>query len=213
VEGQLSNASLGTSLVDLPLSDLGSGFSKLALFIGSAMNAVTQSVCSLVNHRGIRGPINKGVITVKDLLSIDPFPDRVYVLNLSGKLIYEMIAQGVSSGKPTSTVAGVHFTLDQSKAPKADGRIVNVTIVDLNGEFVGLVKKDAYYPVSVLSYLYDGGDMYAMLDGMMVSDEGRIIDVLSSFLQNLPDRQITDDMKFYRSGYINTIGKPHDDNL
>ncbi|BBB31842.1 5'-nucleotidase [Thermotomaculum hydrothermale] len=111
--------------------------------------------CAITNSGGLRAPIYKGKIKVKDAFNLMPFQNRIVILKFSGKDFLELIREIVENrGEPVSNLT------------------INVTdgLIDayVNGKQVEDYKT---YKVATIDYLYKGGgSMPAMKKGELVKD-------------------------------------------
>lgn len=111
--------------------------------------------CAITNSGGLRAPIYKGEIRVKDAFNLMPFQNRIVILRFSGKDFLELIREIVeNNGEPVS-----NLTIT-----------VNDGLIDayVNGKQVEDYKT---YKVATIDYLYKGGgSMPAMQRGELVKD-------------------------------------------
>ncbi len=111
--------------------------------------------CAITNSGGLRAPIYKGEIKVRNVFNLMPFENRIVILKFSGKDFMELIREIVkNNGEPVS----------------------NLTITVTNGlidAYVGDKPVEDYktYKVATIDYLYKGGgSMPSMKKGILVQD-------------------------------------------
>lgn len=123
----------------------------------------------LMNGGSIRADelIPAGRITVRDVLSILPFKNKLVKIEVTGATLKAALEHGVSRTGPGAEpggfpqVSGVAFSFDASKAPGS--RIVDVKV---HGQPLNETRK---YTVATSTFLaLDGGDGYTMFKGSPV---------------------------------------------
>lgn len=138
-------------------------------FIADAFRKATAADVGLLNGGSIRadGVIGPGRLTMRDLLSILPFKNKLIKIEVSGATLRATLEHGVSRSAEDSQpggypqVSGVQFSFDASRRPGA--RLVDVKV---NGMPLDDGKK---YTLTTTTFLaLDGGDGYTMLKGSPV---------------------------------------------
>ena len=110
--------------------------------------ADSLGLITLVNIKGIRAPIPKGDITVRNVFELMPFENEIIVLRLSGDSILSLINfLGKTEG---DGVAGLSVVYEQNKTKK----------VTVGGK---LFDKSKNYYLATSDYLANGGDHYSMI--------------------------------------------------
>jgi 5'-nucleotidase len=111
--------------------------------------------------------IPAGRISVRDVLSILPFKNKLVKIEITGATLRAALEQGVSRTAPGAEpggfpqVSGVQFSFDASKSPGS--RVVEVTV---NGQPLSETRK---YTLATSTFIaLDGGDGYAMFKGSPV---------------------------------------------
>lgn len=99
----------------------------------------------LLNHGGIRSPVNQGEVTTRTAYQLMPFENEVVVAELRGEQIKEIINYLIE-GQTAHPISGMELVVDQNS------RVVKATI---NGE---PVEGEKTYYVATNDYLYQGGD-------------------------------------------------------
>lgn len=117
------------------------------------LNLISRNVLSLeknlptmtlLNYRGLRAPLPKGDIKVKNIYEIMPFENKIVFAKLTGKSILEMCRYLIDfGGHPVS--ANFKLTV---KADKSFTAIIDGKEIDTN----------AIYQVITTDYLLNGGD-------------------------------------------------------
>lgn len=99
----------------------------------------------LLNHGGIRAPINKGNITTETAFQVMPFENSIVVIALKGQQI-DSLAYYLSKAKKAHPIEGMKITIDK------DYNLVEALVNNKN------IDKDKTYYVATNDYLYNGGD-------------------------------------------------------
>jgi 5'-nucleotidase len=133
-------------------------------FIADAFRAATGADVGLMNGGSIRADeiISAGPLTMRDVLSMLPFKNRVVKVELSGATLRQVLEHGVARSAEDAEpgrfpqVSGIRFAFDGRHPPGS--RIIDLSI---NGKPLD-PKKD--YTLAATDYIaIDGGDGYAML--------------------------------------------------
>ncbi len=138
-------------------------------FITDAFRRATASDIGFMNGGSVRADaiIGPGRLTVRDLLSILPFKNKLVKIEVTGATLRAALEHGVSRSAEDSEpgrfpqVAGIQFSFDASRRP--GDRIVEAKVkgLPLNDE-----KK---YTLTTTTFVaLEGGDGYTMLKGSRV---------------------------------------------
>ncbi len=130
-------------------------------------------VVAVENGGGIRASIAAGDITKKDIHTVLPFGNTVYVIYLSGAELLEALEASYQSCPVAlggfSQISGMEVTIDTTKTYKPNaqtypnstyygpGKITRVTINSVNGK---PFNKNDIYAVVTNDFLPQGGDTY-----------------------------------------------------
>lgn len=124
---------------------------------------------AFVNSFSIRANIDKGDITIGDILAALPFTDAVITSEMRGKDVLAILERSVSGVYVGLQQAGISVTYDPDK--EAGNRVIEATV---NGK---KLDEEKYYTVATPDYLFYGGDGYTMFAngenprcGTLVSD-------------------------------------------
>ena len=102
-------------------------------------------VIAVINIRGLRAPLPRGSVEVRDIYALMPFENQMVILTHTGQEIMELFRHmGESNG---DGISGASFVYDNGKIKKAR----------IHGE---PVSPDAKYYVGTSDYLAEGGDHY-----------------------------------------------------
>ena len=150
---------------------------NLSNLLTDAIRWKVNADISLQNGGGIRSSLNKGKITIRDILTVLPFGNTLYVINLKGSIIKSILdfAAKIPAGKGAYLhTSGLTWT-SENGIPK------NILI---GGKKLDLNKM---YKVVTNNYLASGGDGYKILDKFKSNgnDTGFTeASVLREFMQN-----------------------------
>lgn len=132
-------------------------------FITDAFRKATASDVALLNGGSIRADelIPPGQLTVRDVLSLLPFKNKIVKIEITGATLRAALEHGVSRSAEDAEpgafpqVSGIRFSFDASKPPGS--RIVEVKV---NG--LPLDENRKYTLVAPTFVALDGGDGYSM---------------------------------------------------
>ena len=136
-------------------SNVRSDETNLSNLITDGMIWKTGADIAFMNGGGIRASIDVGEITYRDILTVMPFGNTLYVLELTGKDIMDVLNYAVTI--PDGQGAKLHVA--GLTAEIKDGKPENVKV---NGQPLDLNKT---YKVVTNNYVAAGGDGYTMLEG------------------------------------------------
>ena len=111
-------------------------------------NADSLKLVTLINVKGLRAPIPKGKVTVRNIFELMPFENEIVILKLPGDSILSLMNfLGVTEG---DGLAGASVVFENNKTKK----------VTIGGE--PLMKTENYY-LATSDYLANGGDHYSLI--------------------------------------------------
>ena len=162
---------VGTSTVDLDArsADNRTRETNVGNLVADSFRQALAADIGFMNGGSIRADelIPAGRITVRDVLSILPFKNKLVKIEITGATLKAALEQGVSRTGPGSEpggfpqVSGIQFSFDASKP--AGSRVVEVKV---NGQPLNETKK---YSLATSTFLaLDGGDGYTMFKGSPV---------------------------------------------
>ncbi len=99
----------------------------------------------LLNHGGIRSILPKGNVTARTAFQIMPFENSLFVIELKGEQILEMVNYIISEKKP-HPLSGLTFVIGKDNAPKN---------IQVQGK---PLENNKIYSVGTSDYLSNGGD-------------------------------------------------------
>ncbi|MBO8161240.1 MAG: bifunctional UDP-sugar hydrolase/5'-nucleotidase [Thermosipho sp. (in: Bacteria)] len=163
-------------LLDGERAHVRSGDTNLGHLITDAMIWKTGADVALQNGGGIRASIEPGKITIRDILTVLPFGNTVYVMKLKGSELMKVLeyAATIPEGK------GAFLHVSGLTWKSEEGKVVEALI---NGE---PIDPEKVYIVVTNNYMAGGGDGYSMLKENMGSgyDTGFVLaDVVVEYIQ------------------------------
>jgi 5'-nucleotidase len=138
-------------------------------FITDAFRKATAADVALMNGGSIRADelIPAGPLTVRDVLSMLPFKNKLVKIEITGATLRAALEHGVSRSAEDAEpggfpqVSGIQFSFDASRP--AGSRIVDLKV---NGQPLDETRK---YTLTTSTFIaFDGGDGYSMLKGSTV---------------------------------------------
>ena len=165
---------LGTVASDLPgeRGDVRTREAALGNLVADAMLDATtadKTQVALMNGGGLRVSLRAGQVTYGDVLTVLPFGNSIYTLDLSGADLVKALENGVSALDPNNPaasggrfpqVAGLRFTADVTRL--VGQRVVGVEIGTVQAGFKPL-DPAAVYRVATNDFMVSGGDGYEAL--------------------------------------------------
>ena len=161
--GEKFDEQVGSSLSDFAGSDIGEG--TLGDLITDSMRAATGAEIAFHNNYGIRNPLLKGPVTIRDIYKIMPFDNTLYTMSLTGAQVLKILEQSLAFKDGILQLSGLRVEYDPKAAPGARVRSASCggREIDPRGT----------YTVATNSYLSQGGDSYAtFLEGREVTNTG-----------------------------------------
>ncbi len=154
---------------------------NFGFIIASALQADLGADVALINGGSIRAPINKGQITVRDVITSLPFGNSGVLIEVSGDVLLQTLEHSVKfTPEPAGSflqVSGITFDINLKN--KAGNRVSNVKV---NNKKLDL---KATYKVATLDFIIAGGDGYDMLKGKKVIASSDAIDqIFTRYLAN-----------------------------
>lgn len=146
---------------------------------------------ALANGGGVRASLTAGTVTLGDVLSVLPFQNTLYTLEIPGAAVVAALEHGVNGVEEGAgrfpQVAGLRFKLDLSVAPN-EGRVSEVEVAGPDGW--APIDPSATYGLVTNNFMAGGGDGYAMLKESGMNGYDTAIDlaeVLARYLtENAP---------------------------
>ena len=151
-------------------SDLGNLFSDI-------LREEMQVDVAFFNSGGIRADLPKGDVTVAHMLDAFPFQDRIWVMNMTGKQIKEVLEQGFTLERGIIQVSGLQAKYNPT-APSGN-RLLELKIAGQP------VDDQSVYAIATIGVIAEGGDLYrTFTEAEVVEDQGPYFsETLESYLR------------------------------
>lgn len=155
VIGQVSN--------DIPWSSplVRTQESPLGNLAADALRSYGESDFAIMNGGGLRSGLTKGDITIGDIYKLLPFDNKVTVVEVTGKSLWDAIENGIAGYPETfgkfPQVSGFKYTFDGSKP--AGERLVSIILDDGTA-----LEMDKWYTLTINDFMAGGGDGYSMFN-------------------------------------------------
>ncbi|MDK2950905.1 MAG: 5-nucleotidase / UDP-sugar diphosphatase [Kosmotogales bacterium] len=161
-------------------ADVRSKDTNLGFLIADALKKICEADIALTNSGGIRASINAGDITYKDILTVLPFGNTAYTIEVPGSVVKDMLdfTATVADGKGARPqVSGITYTINRA-TQKAENILINGEPLDMNKT----------YKLGTNNYIASGGDGYSMLEGLPGYDTGFVLaQVVVNYIKDLED--------------------------
>ncbi|MBI1182896.1 hypothetical protein GC194_01400 [bacterium] len=106
---------------------------------------------AVINHRGgLRVPILKGVVTVRNIFELMPFDNEIWLMELNGKEVQQLFDNAAQ--RKSNVIAGATYTIEGEKASQI---IIGGAAFDPNRKYI----------ISISDYLAGGGGGHDFLAG------------------------------------------------
>ncbi len=189
LESRLSEV-VGYTWTDLLNKDCRTKENLLANLITDAFKAYYEADVALINGGGIRADIPKGEIRIKDIYSILPFGNSVYLANLTGEEIVSILRDGIQNvdkrGGDFIQASGLEYGYSVSKNDTA-----KLSFVRKDGK---LLDPEKSYRVALPDYIFKGKGSFAPLgeDRLIIStfdspkDAEAVVDFFKKYQEYSP---------------------------
>lgn len=154
---------------------------------------------SFTNPFGLRAalvPAADGTVTFGQLYAVQPFGNELVTLTLTGAQLRAVIEQGIDGHGPTQLLSPSAGTLIHYDLSRPAGS--RVTALMLNGKPVVPTGK---YRVSVVNFLAEGGDGYAIFAQGTDRVRGAIdVEAFEDWIKAVPVREVPQESRVVRVG-------------
>ena len=134
---------------------------NLGNLVTDAMRKVSKADIAITNGGGIRATIEKGDVTMGEVLTAFPFTNFTVTVDLTGKEVIQALENGVKAAPELAgafcQVSGLTFKYDDTA--KAGERVFDVMVA---GKPIDLEKT---YKVATNDFIAGGGDQYDVFKG------------------------------------------------
>lgn len=143
---------------------------EVGLFMCRVMKGITGASISFQNRGGVRSSLEGG-INYRKIYEVMPFDNKVILLKLKGKYIYDIFKYGRNAKYGMLYYTGLY---------ENDGKLYLES-----GE---AIKNDEYYTVATNSFVADGGDGYTQFkNGVYIEEFGNLRDRMYENIKLLED--------------------------
>ena len=154
--------------------------SELGNLVADSFRWAAQSDIAIVNGGNLRANLPKGDVTKGDVIAILPFGDSLFVAEIKGSVVREMLEYSVSYYPDMFggflDVSGMNFSFDPTKP--VGQRVAEIFV---NGQPLDLNKT---YTIAMTYFQVAGGDGYDMLkDLRIVGGVGTCDGILARYLK------------------------------
>ena len=156
--------------------------SSLGSFAADVMRESAKSDVAFINAGGLRADLPEGEVTYGNVIDAFPFPNRVVLMDLSGKDILGVLEQSMTLERGMIQASGLiaHYDLDRPKGQR-------VTDLEIGGK---PVDPEQIYKVAVADLLAEGADLYSsFLNGTITRKRGdspKISEVILQYFSDVP---------------------------
>jgi 5'-nucleotidase / UDP-sugar diphosphatase len=145
---------------------------------------------ALANGGGLRASLGAGTVTLGDVLTVLPFQNTLYTLEISGATLQAALEHGVNDVAEGAgrfpQVGGIRFRLDISVAPDS-GRVSDIEVMGENGwEALDPAKT---YGLVTNNFMAGGGDGYGMLRSGATNGYDTAIDLAEVLARYLSENE------------------------
>ncbi len=131
----------------------------LGNFVTDIMRRHTGTRIALLNAGSLRSSINTGDITLADVFRAMPYANELVTITLTGKEVLQTLERSVQGKREEEDggflhVSGLRFTIVHGKPEHVSVGPDNTPLLP-----------DTTYPVTIIDFLYSGGDGYRLFMG------------------------------------------------
>ena len=158
--------------------------SSLGNLLSDILKEYSKADIAMMNSGSIRADLNKGNITVENIINIYPFIGKFHVVEIDGQSLKDLLEYSCQLTYGLVQFSGVTIKYD-SKRPKGN-RLIEVKI---NNKSLDLLKK---YSIASSAFVAYGGDGFEMLqNGKLIkqSDE-KMVDYFIDYFRGKQDLYI-----------------------
>lgn len=142
----------------------------------AALTADGDTIMAVQNGGGIRAPISEGDVTVGELIEVQPFGNRLTLLELTGEELIEAFEISISnapgeSGGFLQVSSGTRLTYNSDEEPGE--RVISLE-VEIDGDYVA-IEEDEYYTIATNNFTATGGDSHTVFEDAYEDGRGTIV--------------------------------------
>ncbi len=145
--------------------------SNIGNLVADMMRNAADADISMISSGSIRVDLNKGPVTMENIMDLFPFTDKLSLVELTGAQVKELLEYSYTLPYGLAQFSGIETKYDSKKA--AGSRLLELKI---NGS---AVEDNKLYKVATYSYAASGGDGYDIFSkGKILSESSSITQVL-----------------------------------
>ncbi|WP_311568245.1 bifunctional metallophosphatase/5'-nucleotidase [Photobacterium arenosum] len=157
--------------------------SNVGNLVADIMRTAANADISMISSGSIRVDLNKGPVTMENIMDLFPFTDKLSLVELTGKQVKELLEYSYTLPYGLAQFSGIEAQYDSQK-PEGN-RLLTLKV---NGS---TVENDQVYKVATYSYAASGGDGYKVFsEGKILSETGSITQVLIDQLKAQKNIQV-----------------------
>lgn len=185
---QVTSREVATVTFDLPVKDANSVWivrkeeAPMGNLVADAFRSKMKAQIGLINGGGLRNDIKAGRVNYGNAVSVQPFDNRVCMIEATGQQIMDMLVKctancpGLDGSFPQ--VSGMKYTIHT-----ASHTVTDVQVENASGQYepLELAKK---YTIATTDYYENGGFYYVLKDCRLVEPGEQLSrDVLADYLE------------------------------
>jgi len=176
-----------TSAAEVTRTPTPAGESALGDLVADAARAAVRADFGLTNQGGLRASLPAGTVTRGDVLTAQPFGNRVLAVTLSGAALTALLEQQWGAGQPPEgrilQISGFGYTWDARAA-------IGSRIVEVHDAKRRRLEPKRSYRVAMSSFIAEGGDGFTLARALApehaAGGDPNDADALTAFLKSLP---------------------------
>jgi 5'-nucleotidase len=176
-----------TSAAEITKEPTPAGESALGDLVAEAARAAVHADFGVTNQGGLRARLPAGKVTRGDVLTAQPFGNRVLTVTLSGAQLTALLEQQWGAGQPSEgrilQIAGFGYTWDPERAPGS-------RVVEVHDSKHRRLEPKRSYRVAMSSFIAEGGDGFTLLKALTPEHaqggDPNDADALVAFLKSRP---------------------------
>ncbi len=154
--------------------------STLGNLLADMLKESSKADIGLINSGSIRADLNKGDITIEELINVYPFVDEFHVVEINGKSLKELLEYSCELTYGFVQLSGITIKYNSKNAK--GHRLISAKV---NGK---PINDSMNYTIASSSFLANGGDGFAMLkEGNPISISE--YDMIDYFINNVRNKK------------------------
>ncbi|MBE9466739.1 MAG: bifunctional metallophosphatase/5'-nucleotidase [Bacteroidetes bacterium] len=169
---------IGKLLCDLKVKNNLYKETKVGNLITDAFRDYYNCDIAIINGAGIRANVDKGLITLKDAYSLLPFGNKICLVKLSGKMLYEYIQNSL-----TKNIRNSFLQISGANYKYINNKLVSININNKS------IYDNKEYTVAISNYLIKGGEGFKTIPKnriLITQEKGtKGVDILINYCEKL----------------------------